>query len=338
MMRRYGLAAAGGGALTSNTIVLLRMSGRWLEAEQLCDEAEAAGLPHGHGAAHRAVAHRARDRHRPAGAGARHLDTPAISSPAQQSNTEVVADLHLAEADLALGHATFLRPFRVGRRGDRAARRQTPRLPCAPSSRPARRGRTRRPAPHRAARPRGAAAHRHAALAAETTRKANPSPRSARTRAPARANTPGPTRSRSRTRAAAAELWAALERPRGQAYCLFRQGEAELLLRPPGRRAVAARSGSPHGARTRRRPDPRRVESLAERARVPLDDVLGRAGESRPATHPQLTPREHQVLGELRAGRSNREIADKLYLSHRTVGVHVSNVLAKSTYGPGRKP
>ena len=47
MMRRYGLAAAGGGALTSNTIVLLRMSGRWLEAERLCDEAEAAGLPDG---------------------------------------------------------------------------------------------------------------------------------------------------------------------------------------------------------------------------------------------------------------------------------------------------
>lgn len=45
------------------------------------------------------------------------------------------------------------------------------------------------------------------------------------------------------------------------------------------------------------------------------------------ATH--LTARELQVLAELAAGLSNREIATKLYLSHRTVGVHVSNVLAK---------
>ena len=35
------------------------------------------------------------------------------------------------------------------------------------------------------------------------------------------------------------------------------------------------------------------------------------------------------MLAELAGGLSNREIADKLYLSHRTVGVHVSNVLAE---------
>ena len=43
----------------------------------------------------------------------------------------------------------------------------------------------------------------------------------------------------------------------------------------------------------------------------------------------RLTARERQVLAELAAGLSNREIAEKLYLSHRTVGVHVSSLLAK---------
>jgi DNA-binding NarL/FixJ family response regulator len=35
------------------------------------------------------------------------------------------------------------------------------------------------------------------------------------------------------------------------------------------------------------------------------------------------------VLRELTLGLSNREIADKLLVSHRTVEVHISNVLAK---------
>ncbi|MFJ7496953.1 response regulator transcription factor [Streptomyces sp. NPDC097727] len=42
-----------------------------------------------------------------------------------------------------------------------------------------------------------------------------------------------------------------------------------------------------------------------------------------------LTPRELQVLAELTAGRTNREIAERLYITPRTVGTHIEHILAK---------
>ena len=42
-----------------------------------------------------------------------------------------------------------------------------------------------------------------------------------------------------------------------------------------------------------------------------------------------LTPREHEVLELVATGRSNREIAASLFISAKTVSVHVSNLLAK---------
>jgi DNA-binding NarL/FixJ family response regulator len=44
---------------------------------------------------------------------------------------------------------------------------------------------------------------------------------------------------------------------------------------------------------------------------------------------PQLTAREREVLEQIAAGRSNREIAKSLQLAEKTVKTHVSNVLMK---------
>ncbi|HEX4428905.1 MAG TPA: AAA family ATPase [Frankiaceae bacterium] len=43
----------------------------------------------------------------------------------------------------------------------------------------------------------------------------------------------------------------------------------------------------------------------------------------------ELTAREQEVLALVAQGRSNRQIADVLYISAKTVSVHVSNILAK---------
>ncbi|MGI8577595.1 MAG: response regulator transcription factor [Nocardioidaceae bacterium] len=43
----------------------------------------------------------------------------------------------------------------------------------------------------------------------------------------------------------------------------------------------------------------------------------------------QLTPREQEILELVAQGRSNGEIARLLFISAKTVSVHVSNILAK---------
>jgi DNA-binding NarL/FixJ family response regulator len=55
-----------------------------------------------------------------------------------------------------------------------------------------------------------------------------------------------------------------------------------------------------------------------------------RRGEPDRATGAQsLTTREREVLALLEEGRTNRQLARQLYISEKTVSVHVSNILAK---------
>jgi non-specific serine/threonine protein kinase len=77
-----------------------------------------------------------------------------------------------------------------------------------------------------------------------------------------------------------------------------------------------------------------RSEALTEAHRV-LDQVeqrvvvAGRAIASPSDDDVRLTPRERDVLRLLVAGRSNREIAEALSVSHRTATTHVTNILTK---------
>jgi DNA-binding NarL/FixJ family response regulator len=57
--------------------------------------------------------------------------------------------------------------------------------------------------------------------------------------------------------------------------------------------------------------------------------LLGASGRSRPKRAGTLTTRETEVLKLLAEGLSNEQIADRLYISRRTVEHHVSNIFAK---------
>ena len=125
----------------------------------------------------------------------------------------------------------------------------------------------------------------------------------------------------------AAHEWETLDRPRGVAYCTMRWAEAELLA---GRTTAAAeplRRAYDQASQLGAEPVRRAAEDLAQRGRIPLDPA--QSSHTRRGDAWGLTDRERDVLRELTLGLSNREIADKLFVSHRTVGVHVSNVLAK---------
>ena len=70
------------------------------------------------------------------------------------------------------------------------------------------------------------------------------------------------------------------------------------------------------------------VERVAARAHLSTDRC------ERPAPRPSsgtsdLTPRELEVLELVATGQSNREIGEALFITEKTAGVHVSNVLGK---------
>jgi DNA-binding NarL/FixJ family response regulator len=68
---------------------------------------------------------------------------------------------------------------------------------------------------------------------------------------------------------------------------------------------------------------------LARRAATMLNSLGAPAGKRSGAGVAGLTRRESQILALIAVGRSNREIAEQLFLSTRTVEMHAGNILGK---------
>ncbi|MFH8570835.1 AAA family ATPase [Streptomyces sp. NPDC017993] len=146
-----------------------------------------------------------------------------------------------------------------------------------------------------------------------------------------------------------------LERPHELAWACYRW--AESLLHGAERATAGLHGRTPREAavllltqahtaagQLGARPLADELELLAQRARVPLPGLAAatapaaaRNGSVTPGPPPVavpaeslgLTPRERDVLRLVADGRSNRQIADALFISPKTASVHVSNILAK---------
>jgi DNA-binding CsgD family transcriptional regulator len=130
---------------------------------------------------------------------------------------------------------------------------------------------------------------------------------------------------------AAAARWEGLGYTHRAGYARWRQAEA-LLVAPHGRREAAiAVLSTAAGLAVGHMPLVGAIEDLARRARIDLSaSVEPGTQDTRAITHAfGLTDRELDVLRLLGQGKTNPEIAAALFISPRTAGVHVSNILRK---------
>jgi DNA-binding CsgD family transcriptional regulator/tetratricopeptide (TPR) repeat protein len=136
----------------------------------------------------------------------------------------------------------------------------------------------------------------------------------------------------------AADTWERHHHPYPEAYARLRQAEA--MLAHHSRSAVAAevlRRAEGIARLLGAQPLLDDIADLATRARIPLaaptapDPAPRQPGRDRSGTPlDELTTRELEVLRELAKGLTNREIGRRLYISEKTVGVHVARIFTKT--------
>jgi DNA-binding CsgD family transcriptional regulator len=136
--------------------------------------------------------------------------------------------------------------------------------------------------------------------------------------------------------ATAQSTWDALGMAHHAAYARWRRAEA-LLAVHGAREEAGALLRDAYSACVLVGAEPLRddIQTLARRARIDLATPPAEGEEPAQAEHESaadslgLTARELDVLALLVDGRTNRQIAEALYISVKTAGAHVSSILRK---------
>ena len=126
----------------------------------------------------------------------------------------------------------------------------------------------------------------------------------------------------------AAKTWEGLGCPHRAAYAWWRYAEAHLVAgQPPA--AVTAAIQAATAAGDGHEPLLASVRALAQRARIQLPAEPFAERPAEPHAPYRLTGRELTVLRLLAVGRTNAQIGAELFISPKTAGVHVTNILRK---------
>lgn len=125
----------------------------------------------------------------------------------------------------------------------------------------------------------------------------------------------------------AAAAWRETEQPYPLAYALWRAGTAVLADGDRAAAGAALREAASIAKRIGATPLTEQLEDLARRARLALGTDAADADD--PVASYGLTSREREILERVAAGESNGQIATALFISAKTVSVHVSNILTK---------
>ena len=126
----------------------------------------------------------------------------------------------------------------------------------------------------------------------------------------------------------AAEHWESQSRPHRAAYCWWRLAQGQVD-RTDSKPAIATALQSAYELSTEMLPLRAAVEEIALRAHIRLAMKPEPQGPTDLDLPVALTEREREILRHVAAGRSNTQIATDLFISPKTVSVHVSNLMRK---------
>ena len=127
----------------------------------------------------------------------------------------------------------------------------------------------------------------------------------------------------------AAQRWQALSDPWAAATARVREAEAAASTGALARAAASLQEAHRVASELGARPLLSEVNAVSLRTRLsveaPATAMIGKASIDRLG----LTPREAEVLALVAVGHTNRQTGEVLYISEKTVSVHVSNLMRK---------